>query len=1698
MEQARGREKTIEENGQMDLNDIEELRLDNKALKEEIDKLGNHMQQLEDSIKFLKRNNLSFTFEAMKRRRYHKISYCYDRILERIQRRPEGALVRKYHMFNERYYREMNPDLESYEGDLLIHYLQHGWKEFRNPCSDFNTSYYLEHNQDVYQVGMNPLIHYIKFGFCEGRKPTEESEFYKEWVRFQRAESGIIKKLHQLKTIYLLYKKGEFTNSYYMAQYTDARKQLEENKNWKLREKKNCIMKNYGRVRTSPIVHYVTQGVYEGKNPNAMFQTNVYMNSYEDLRRLRYINPFEHYLKFGRNENRIAIEQTQRKNQFINKYISRSFLERPLTLDKSLTIILKYQDDNRFFKCLEDLSEQTYWNYNVIIYHKEQEKEVIDQISRLSSLNINKIIPLDVSCCGMSCIKYAISQATGNFIWVWEEGRLVGNDYLEKMMNAFLCEDIQLVTLSEDGKLYYDTAYEQVPCQGFGSQYGLSEIIFRNPSLKEWFKKESILLETQIGVNRLILKLSSKGFFAHLPSSIDETKDFKEKGFQEKGFLYDDAVHNNVEYIADNRSIRGIDTYPPYQIMKEYGEYLSELYNRYHVDLEKIIFEYERIRTVLLAKTHGGMYQSILQYDMASRLQEKTSPNILISLYSFTHGGGEIMPIRLANQLHDMGYHVYVHVLNNDDLEDKVKAMLVEDILVFYSDKLEEIKEILEAFHIQVIHTHHQALQSFFAEICETYPDIQNNITHIATSHGMYENMDHKTLEYILKTQLQDNIDYWTYVADKNIVPFQTFDVYDSERFYKIQNGMKRPKIEPILRESLGIPNESFVFCLASRALREKGWEYSIECIEKLRQDYQLDVHLILIGEGPVYDQLMKQEMKPYVHLLGFCHNPCDYYAISEACILLSYYKSESAPLAIIEALMSGIPVVATDIGDIRSMITYEEQLAGVLVPLLDEKLNMDKLVLELYRLITDKKWYLEKKELSILQSKTFDIERIANQYINLYEKKLYRDKLYKDKEKQKLLDLKNTQKLLSQAEKMGNSLKVSIIVPNYNHEKFLKQRLDSIYQQSYRNIEVILLDDCSKDDSKTILQKYANQYPDITITVFNEKNSGGVFYQWKKGLELATGDICWIAESDDYADHNFLEKLVPLFYDSKVQLAYCQYEFVNQDGVVTENAYLNYVGNIDQNKWKTSYINDAHEEVRESLSLINCVANASGSLIRRPTTLELFNNKDWLHMRICGDWIFYLHIIWGGAIAYSTETHSYFRNHNNNSSMATYSRPEYYKEHEYVAMELRRLYGVSDDLTIKFHQRIGEFYKCNVSDKNTDYNQLFRLKMALQVNQEKLDNVVTFPVESKEPRKTVIFSPLGHNISTKDLPIEEKLTAVGHNTGNLLFIEAMKEQLKEAEVITFDPIEFNSVHSKDCNIVMPSSNFIIRKNEDIANMIDPYLNKMECPFTLAGLGSQADHNSQTPKELVRVLTPKNIWFLKEVSERAISIGIRGEFTAGCLEELGIYNYRIIGCPSMYFNMDGRFHLGKLPSKDRVLMNVTAGNPLETKIVHMGMDINANWIMQMGVEFSELMENPIAIPVTPPHGAYPELKTSQKDLSSYMKEKAKIFFSISEWNQFIQDNDFTFSFGSRFHGNVSALRNGVPALWIIHDSRTKELVEAMHLPHIDYNTFDKVKFMDELIEYCDYTDFSKSIFSLTKNYVQFLEENGFEHNFTLL
>ncbi len=210
----------------------------------------------------------------------------------------------------------------------------------------------------------------------------------------------------------------------------------------------------------------------------------------------------------------------------------------------------------------------------------------------------------------------------------------------------------------------------------------------------------------------------------------------------------------------------------------------------------------------------------------------------------------------------------------------------------------------------------------------------------------------------------------------------------------------------------------------------------------------------------------------------------------------------------------------------------------------------------------------------------------------------------------------------------------VSVIVPNYNHARYLRRRIDSILAQTHSDFELILLDDCSTDDSREILELYAKN-PKVRIE-YNAKNSGSAFKQWNKGAQMARGRYVWIAESDDYADPRLLARMVAILEEQpEVTFAYCRSLSVGEDDAVL-------------------FRKDVYERV--------------GMADER--------------LRVCGDYKLWAATALEGKIAYVAEPLNYFRSHGGNVRTSMQAGALDACEYYYAMLWVLQRIGAADTLT--------------------------------------------------------------------------------------------------------------------------------------------------------------------------------------------------------------------------------------------------------------------------------------------------------------------------------------------------------------------------------------------------------------------------------
>lgn len=302
-----------------------------------------------------------------------------------------------------------------------------------------------------------------------------------------------------------------------------------------------------------------------------------------------------------------------------------------------------------------------------------------------------------------------------------------------------------------------------------------------------------------------------------------------------------------------------------------------------------------------------------------------------------------------------------------------------------------------------------------------------------------------------------------------------------------------------------------------------------------------------------------------------------------------------------------------------------------------------------------------------------------------LFYKKVLRANVVKNAQMEDLIDL--AQKSLKYS---SGGVKISVVIPNYNYERFLYQRMYSILSQKIKFHEILILDDCSSDNSREKIDAIVDSLsPYVSIRkIYNEQNSGSPFKQWQKGFEEASGDYIWIAEADDYCDKRMIKKLIkPIRSSENIRISYCDTAFINTEGKIILPTIKNEIDIMNTGHWDDDYVNNGENELK-NYTFLNCtIANVSSALIKKDNYKKYFKMSG--EYRQSGDWLFYANIMQHGNIAYIASTYNYYRLHGNNVS-STVKKEAYIKEMTKIYTYFHKLFG----LTKKQKREIEKRYK--------------------------------------------------------------------------------------------------------------------------------------------------------------------------------------------------------------------------------------------------------------------------------------------------------------------------------------------------------------------------------------------------------------------
>lgn len=312
----------------------------------------------------------------------------------------------------------------------------------------------------------------------------------------------------------------------------------------------------------------------------------------------------------------------------------------------------------------------------------------------------------------------------------------------------------------------------------------------------------------------------------------------------------------------------------------------------------------------------------------------------------------------------------------------------------------------------------------------------------------------------------------------EEIIPFKKYVAVSEEasRQFKerkgkdcivIPNIIDEEEIIKLSKEKVDIPKKKHNFLIVSRIDQQKGFPRLKPILEECEKKYGKDYQFVVVGSNylyPQYSENLKRELANFnVIWEGKQDNPYKYMAWADSLWLISDYESQG--MVMYEAMIVGTPCVCTDFPNaIKELV--------------------------------DGRGFILNKDLSNLDLDKID--KLKKGFIYNYE----------DNGK-KWLDV------IEQPKK--KDYKFSVIIPNYNNAKWLEKCLNSVLNQTYKNYEIIFIDDMSEDNSLEIANKMLKS-PHKVLKVPYKKYNGGTR---NIGIMEATGDYIVCIDSDDWLKEN-------------------------------------------------------------------------------------------------------------------------------------------------------------------------------------------------------------------------------------------------------------------------------------------------------------------------------------------------------------------------------------------------------------------------------------------------------------------------------------------------------------------------------------------------------------------------------------------------
>lgn len=334
-----------------------------------------------------------------------------------------------------------------------------------------------------------------------------------------------------------------------------------------------------------------------------------------------------------------------------------------------------------------------------------------------------------------------------------------------------------------------------------------------------------------------------------------------------------------------------------------------------------------------------------------------------------------------------------------------------------------------------------------------------------------------------------------------------------------------------------------------------------------------------------------------------------------------------------------------------------------------------------------------------------------------------------------------------------------------------------------------------------------------------------------------------------------------------------------------------------------------------------------------------------------------------------------------------------------------------------------------------------------------------------------------------------------GFNVGNRLWFQgimsAIDTEENEYEFLT-DDLTANIINSRFDFVILPMANIFNRIYRDGILGMANVISGINIPIYVIACGVQADSYDDL-ESLVLDIGKESKVFIDTVYKTGGEFAFRGNFTKAFFEKLGYYSGVVTGCPSMY-QLGRDFNVIK---RDDNINNPIFNGDLSV-ISHLLSEYPQSIFFDQDL-FLQYSCNEI-----------PRTDDLRYLMSFYINNgpeaarllgdnRVRLFFRMHNWREYIKGLGANYSFGTRIHGNIMAILSGVPATVVATDSRTREMAEFFHIPHIVCKKSDKLSLetFAQCYRECDYTSFNNEYQYKFDTYEKFLADRKIVSNINI-